>query len=210
MDREIGWSIRQLATGDFRAISGSDLRTDLLALINVLFSYGEFCQKNPQEVKASDVKFAGVLLRAVQWFANTLKNSKKAGKRPLSPNPMGAGERGWNTLGVSTDGPVRCEICGTNYPENREQSYYLSELLGFQVVDHCCGGIIDSVYLELGKVFTIAYLEEFAENPSDSRFFTLRYTLVDLMKKAKQRLAEVSDQVAEISEAANVFGESAH
>jgi len=128
-------------------------------------------------------------------------------KKPLAKKPIGASEHGWNTIQIGTDGPVQCEICGVVHPENREQSYHLSEFLGFQVVDQCCGSIIDRVYRELGKVFAFAFMEEFAENPGDIRFYTLRCVLNDALKKAAKKLAEVSRQVAEISEAVNTISE---
>lgn len=126
-------------------------------------------------------------------------------RKPLVKKPMGASKHGWNSLQIGTDGPVRCEICGTDHPENRDQSYHLSELLGFQVVDQCCGSIIDRAYLELRKVFTLAFLEEFAENPGDNRFYTLRHNLIDVVEKAQKNLAEVGNQVGEISRAMNTI-----
>ena len=127
-------------------------------------------------------------------------------KKPMSKKPMGASQRGWNTEQIGTDGPVLCEICGTVHPENREQSYYLSEFLGYQVVDDCCGIIIDRAYQGLGKDFAIALIEEFVDNPGDIRFYTLRCALVDTMQKAQKNLAKVSGQVVEISEAAEALG----
>ena len=123
-------------------------------------------------------------------------------KKPLSKKPLGESERGWNTLEVGTDGPVHCEICGTDHPENLDQSYWLSEFLGFQVVDSCCGNIIDQAYDDLGRSFAFAFLKEFAENPTDIRFHAFRFALQEAMEEAAKKLTEVRKQVAEISEAA--------
>jgi|WetSurMetagenome_2_1015567.scaffolds.fasta_scaffold229461_2 hypothetical protein len=127
-------------------------------------------------------------------------------RKPLVKKSMGAGKHGWNTQQIGTDGPVRCEICGTDHPENREQSYYLSDFLGYRVVDHCCGKIIDLAYLGLGKVFALAFLKEFADDPGGSRFYIFLNCLKDAMKTAEKKLAEVSGQVAEISKVAGALG----
>jgi hypothetical protein len=126
-------------------------------------------------------------------------------KKPVGPSKLGHGfGTDWNNQGIGTLAVVVCEICGTKHPklDDSETSRTISRFMDYQVVEECCGGIIDHVYLELGREFAIAFLEEFADNPGDSRFYMLRCTLVDTSKKAQQNLAEVSGQVAEISEAA--------
>jgi hypothetical protein len=69
------------------------------------------------------------------------------------------------------------------------------------VVEDCCGAVLDIVYRESGREFAEAFLEEFADNPADVRFYTFRSALQDAVKKAAKNLAETSAAVAEISAA---------
>jgi hypothetical protein len=129
-------------------------------------------------------------------------------KKPLGPSKLGHGfGTDWNNQSMGTTGAVVCEICGTKHPEinDSEPTRTISRFLDHQVVEECCGAIIDYVYRELGEAFVIAFFEEFAEDPGNIRFFTFRSALQDAVKEAAKKLAEVSTEVAEISEATKVI-----
>lgn len=125
--------------------------------------------------------------------------------KPLLKKPAGPSKKRWNNCSWGSDGPILCEVCGTSHPEDRDQNYIVSKFLGRQLVEDCCGALLDIVYGESGREFAEAFLEEFAENPTDSRFYTFRLALQEAMAKAAEKLAEVGKQVAEISAAAEKF-----
>lgn len=128
-------------------------------------------------------------------------------KKPAGPSKFGqyAGIY-WNNSSWGSDGPILCEICGTTHPENKEQSYIVSRFLGLQVVEDCCGGILDMVYQESAEVFALKLLDEFAENPTDFRFRIFLDSIKDAVNKVAKKLAEVSETVGEISRAVNTIG----
>ncbi len=199
-DKEIGWSIRQLATSNFRDVSGSDLRTDLMALLKVLVAYGEVYQKNPEGAQASNVEFARVLLPAVQQFMDALENPKRGAvrrsilKRPAGPSKLGeyAGMF-WNNCDWGSDGPILCELCGTEHPENKDESYIMSRVLGLQVVEKCCGAALDVMYQESGEEFALKFLSECAENPTDFHFRIFLDSIRDAMRKIKEKLSKIAE-----------------
>lgn len=97
--------------------------------------------------------------------------SKPMVSKPFGPSELGKGfGTDWNNLHWGTDGPVTCEICGTEHPERKDETYTLSQFLGRVIVEECCGAMLDLVYNESGSDFTRAFLEEFAENPTNPRF----------------------------------------
>lgn len=74
---------------------------------------------------------------------------------PLGPSKYGKGfGTAWNNMHTGVDGPVTCEICGTNHEERKDQSYIISVFLGRRVVEECCDAIFDVVYRESGEEFT--------------------------------------------------------
>jgi hypothetical protein len=132
-------------------------------------------------------------------------------KKPVGPSKLGHGfGTDWNNQSRGTTGAVVCEICGTKHPEidDSEPTRTISRFMGYQVVEECCGAVIDHVYRELGEEFAIAFIEEFANNPADFKYHILLVTIKEAMKKAAKKLDEVSGQVAEISEAVQAIGES--
>lgn len=126
-------------------------------------------------------------------------------KKPLGPSKLGHGfGTDWNNQSIGTTGAVVCEICGTEHPEidDSEISRTISRFLDYQVVEECCGAILDRVYRESGEQFAIAFVEEFADNPADSKYHILLVVIKKAMEKAQKKLAEASETVAEISEVA--------
>lgn len=133
-------------------------------------------------------------------------------KKPLFGKPVGPSElgKGFGTCWNNQDGTTRavvCEICGTKHVEldENEISRTISRFMDYQVVEECCGAVIDHVYRELGEEFAIAFIEEFADNPADFKYHILLVTIKNAMKKTAKKLAEVSEEVAEISEVAETI-----
>lgn len=130
---------------------------------------------------------------------------------PIAKSPMGGSKLGgygrnyWNNLHRGVDGPLTCEICGTGYLEDNE-GYTISRFLGREVVEDCCGAILDMVYKESGEEFAIAFLEEFAENPADPRFFCLLEVLKRILPKAKRKLEETEGKVEKALKSLDAIG----
>ncbi|OGZ34268.1 MAG: hypothetical protein A2Y98_00160 [Candidatus Portnoybacteria bacterium RBG_19FT_COMBO_36_7] len=120
---------------------------------------------------------------------------------PLLEKPIGESKLGrsfgtnWNNWAWGSDGPVLCEICGTKHPKREDDSYIISKFLGMQVVEECCGAILDRVYRESGEEFTVAFLEEFANNPTSPRFSILLMTLNEVCIKAQKAALETAKQL---------------
>jgi hypothetical protein len=125
--------------------------------------------------------------------------------KPLVDKPVGpskGGEGFWNNQRYGTTHAVTCEICGTNYPERDtdDESYTISTFLGMQVVEECCGAIIDRVYQESGEEFAIAFLEEFAKSPTDPRFGIFLMVLKSTISTAEKMTLEVMAEVSEMND----------
>jgi hypothetical protein len=72
MSREVGWSIRQLVAGKYREVSGTDLQTDLLSLMDDLEKHGESCQEN-HLLSPLGMEFIAILLPAIRQFKKAIK-----------------------------------------------------------------------------------------------------------------------------------------
>jgi hypothetical protein len=117
-------------------------------------------------------------------------------KKPMGPSKFGSGFGPyWNNWDLKTDGPVTCEICGTEHPIQPGNGYMVSKFLGYDVVEECCGEIIDKVYKESGEQFAIAFLEEFAKNPTSPRFSILLMTLNEVSIKAREATLDIIKQM---------------
>jgi len=117
-------------------------------------------------------------------------------KKPMGPSKLGSfGGSQWNNHHWGTDGPILCEICGTTHPERKEETYTVSIFLGHQVVEECCGEILDKIYQESGEEFAIAFLEEFAQNPTSPRFSMLLVTLEEVCRKAQEVAEETAKKL---------------
>ena len=110
-------------------------------------------------------------------------------KGPLLQKPAGASDRRWGTSG--TESAVSCEVCGTDWPETADgEGYTLSHLFGLQLVEECCGKLLDNLYEGFGEPFSMAFLERFAEDPLAPGFNFLRFCLPSILQGAHQK-AEV-------------------
>lgn len=118
--------------------------------------------------------------------------------KPLGPSKFGKGfGTDWNNLHKGTDGPVACEICGTKHPKRQDETYTISLFLNKEVVEECCGAILDLVYRESGDVFTSAFLEEFAENPTKPCSFFILDEIKSVLQKAGKKLSESKGKTEE-------------
>ena len=61
-------------------------------------------------------------------------------------------------------------------------------------MEDCCGAIIDQAYGEIGEEFTIAFLTEFANNPTSLRFRPLLSHLKATLLAAKNRASKTVEQ----------------
>lgn len=135
--------------------------------------------------------------------------------KPLVKDSLGESKLGstfgtnWNNLHRSTTAAVTCQICGKKYPElpENDDGLMISIFLGREVVEECCGAIIDWVYKESGEEFAIRFLEEFSENPGDPRFSVFRMELGDCLAKATKKATEVNDEVGVINRDLKKIGE---
>ena len=118
--------------------------------------------------------------------------------RPIFKKPAGESQRFWNNMSMGTSRGVTCQLCGTEWPEvsEDEEGHTLGRFLGLQFVEECCGRAVDVLYEEFGETFAMAFLNDFAENPSDSRFGLLRFSLPEIFEKARRNTEEVAKQVS--------------
>ncbi len=127
----------------------------------------------------------------------------KTTARPIFQKPAGESKRSWNNLHIGTTRDVICELCGTRHPrrEPEDESYTLGRFMGMQFVEGCCGNVIDGVYYEFGEEFAMAFLEDFAEDPTSPRFAFLRFRLPEIFASARAKLAEADGAIAKAQKA---------
>ena len=128
--------------------------------------------------------------------------------KPLGESEIPGGGFGWNNRHHGTDGPVKCEFCGTNHPERKDQSYTVDKVLGLQLIEECCGKAIDILYEELAEDFTDTYLEEFAKNPTDLRFCFFLDKLSKVLETAAKKVNETSAGISKNKEVLSKIGKS--
>lgn len=114
---------------------------------------------------------------------------------------MGPSKHPWNNFGIGTLRPVQCGLCGTVLPElgPDDSSYTIGIFLGVQFIEECCGAVVDRLYTEFGGEFTMAFLKEFAENPTDLRFGLLLIVLEEALAKALAITNETGDKITKFS-----------
>lgn len=110
--------------------------------------------------------------------------------QPAGPSEIPEGTLGWNNMGLGIEHAL-CQICGTWEGETPT----VSMVLGLQVVEPCCGALLDALYRDLGKEFAIQYLKDFAKDPTASEYYELRRCLQDSLSEASERVAETSGQI---------------
>lgn len=125
--------------------------------------------------------------------------------------PVGASERRWNNNHHGTTVGITCEPCGTNHPElnPNDDSRTVDTFLGLQMVEECCGRAFDVLYGEIGEEFTLAFLEDFTENPGDPRFSSLLFHLPELLARAAKKATENATALQSAVAAVLAIGASA-
>ncbi len=106
----------------------------------------------------------------------------------------------WNNESWGTDGPILCEICGRTHPRRTNETYIVSRFLGKQVVEECCGAILDRVYQESGEEYATAFIREFANDPANPRFYIFLSELKSALLKANKKSEEVASQTQTLKE----------
>jgi len=118
-------------------------------------------------------------------------------KGKIFQKPAGSSRRIWNNESWSSDGDVLCEVCGTAAPEG--ESSIVDRFLGLQLVEKCCGKLIDRLFEEFDQVFCLAFLEDFVEGPTNSRFDILKMILKEMPEKLRAKAQETT-KIAEVVE----------
>lgn len=116
-------------------------------------------------------------------------------KKPLFDNPIGPSQRLHNNChrGVWS---ACCELCGTQHEvDPNSESLIVSEFMGYQVVESCCGSIFDLIFEESGGEFAERFLEEFAKDPLNPRFAVLRIKLEDVLSAVGKKTKVLAEQV---------------
>lgn len=123
----------------------------------------------------------------------------KEKKKTIFKKSFGPSKRRWNALGTTSG--VLCELCGKEWPESESgESYTIGLFLGKQYVEECCGKLIDNLYDIFGDLFTLAFLEDFAENPAEQRFSFFCRILPNSIKKARRKLEKLAQETAKVQE----------
>ena len=114
--------------------------------------------------------------------------------KPIFKKPFGGSDALWHNQNMGTTRSVLCEICGTSHPElpDGADSYYLSQFLGRQMIDECCGGVLDVIFEESGRTFALAYIKQCAEDPTSSQFSELLFMINEGLSRAKKILEKSS------------------
>jgi len=124
-------------------------------------------------------------------------------KKLLFSEPVGPSAHEWSNQGLAVyESGATCGLCGTEYPgvdfESGNSSITISCFLGRQVVEDCCGRVLDLVYKESGEVMARKFLEDFAKNPTDQmRFLGFASFLSRCLQEANDNLQTVTEEVIE-------------
>lgn len=115
-------------------------------------------------------------------------------KKLLVKKTYGGSKRLWNNQHMGTCSAL-CEICGTTTTRDPEgPSLVIDTFLGQQMVEECCGSLIDQLYDEFGEEFAREFIKDFADDPMNSRFAILKIVLEDAFKRIGKKAAELGEQ----------------
>lgn len=117
------------------------------------------------------------------------------GKKPLLEKPFGGSEYPWNNRHMGTE-TAFCEVCGTNCKSDGPdaESLTIDVFLGRQMVEGCCGKLLDVLYEESGEEFAIRFIKEFSKDPSNPKFLMLRVLMEDAFASLDKKLTEMKKQ----------------
>lgn len=104
----------------------------------------------------------------------------KKTKEPLFKKPQGTSRLGPLTNGhwgetITDRRIVSCEICGST--RRPKEPVSLNWFLDRQMVEECCGQVLDDIFKSHGLAFTLRVLENFKRSPDDPKFTLLVNTL---------------------------------
>ena len=117
-------------------------------------------------------------------------------RKDLFKKSQGGSEIPWCLDGSGTDEPETCEGCGTVLKDGGSRS----TILGYTILDQCCGAYIDKLYAVFGERFAEQYLEEFAKDPL-GELRSLQYSIrpaVEAWDKAAKEEADKASATAAI------------
>jgi len=115
-------------------------------------------------------------------------------KKPLLKKPFGGSKYLWNNCNMGTSSAY-CEVCGTNSRVDSEStSLTIDNFLGYQMVEECCGGLLDLLYEEFGKEFATRFFKEFSEDPFDPRFAVFLMVMQTGFAHIEKTASELSEQ----------------
>ncbi len=96
------------------------------------------------------------------------KGILKPGFLTESAGPTKTLKFGWNNLMRGVSHPVTCQACLKEWPECEQgTSRTVSIFLGLEIVEECCGALLDKIYLESSAEFTIHRLLEVLADPKN-------------------------------------------
>jgi hypothetical protein len=70
---EVGWTIEELAAGNYRGVHGINVRLDLIEILSLYEKYCEFFRSNPHLLTSSGKRFIDALLPAVAQMKSTIE-----------------------------------------------------------------------------------------------------------------------------------------
>jgi len=120
-------------------------------------------------------------------------------------------QRNWCNTHNKTYGPgtVTCEWCGKIWElQDGTQGVVMCRFLGLDVIQECCGAVIDVVYQEWGEDFFRQKFEEFLGDPFAGEYGSIRFLIADsesnIAEKIKQAV-EYSQSLLKMSDAAKAL-----
>src|SRR3989344_2280850 len=92
-----------------------------------------------------------------------------------------------------------CQMCGTTNNGTEDVPLTWSFIGDRQLVDSCCGKLLDDIYVTLGERFMEAYLGAFSRNPTNPRFSFFRgYQLPAALEVATQTISETTTAIGRL------------
>jgi hypothetical protein len=118
-------------------------------------------------------------------------------KEPLFKKPFGGSKYPYNNRHMGSC-YAYCEICGTTSKADSDtETFALDNFLGLQIVEECCGGLLDLIYEEFGEEFAIRFLKEFLKDPLNPRFAIFSIVMNEGFTKMGKKVAELQKKTKE-------------
>ena len=115
--------------------------------------------------------------------------------KPLLKKPFGGSKYHWNNLHIGICSAY-CGVCGkTTTVDSESASLTIDNFLGYQMVEGCCGGLLDLLYEESGEEFATRFFKEFSKDPFDPKFAVFLMVIKDTFAHIEKTAGELSEQV---------------